>query len=473
MTPMTTPRSSSAPARPIPLRRSGPPRSAAGWAAKRVLLFIGAGLVSLYLLGATGGFLFVRYVRKNETISFVDVALLRWREVRRGMAAQQFEKAQKEWDAGNFQVAFLAYNFAVNNDPGNVPGILAAARFLQAAGSNSMALATLEAGLVRAPDDARLIERTFSLLNTVGRDRRTLELLRQRPASAFGGPNGAALRTFELEATLNLGDVEGAKQLLAQHPELARTPRAVPVVARVLWESKQRLKAIETLSAHVRGGPESYEPYAQLAQWLLTAEMGDDAVRTAEAAVAKFPKEVAPRILLVEAQGVRTNRGREFNAAVEAFLKDYGDRPEEFVQLASLAGRRGWVELARGLYDLGALRQAELSGLGFCYADALLRQSRFKEVLLLLAQIEAQALDAGSGFLVQLRNRQIIATAGVGDAPGVREAARRLAGALRNDGDALELYRRTFLKLGIVDAAAELSGRATPVRVAADMKQGG
>ncbi len=442
-------------------------RSTGGWALKQVLLFVAAGLVALYLLGATGGFLFVRYVRKNETISFIDVALLRWREVRRGMAAQQFAKAKLEWDAGNYQVAFLAYNFAVNNDPDNIPGLLEAARFLQAAGSNSMALTTLEAGLARAPDDERLIERTFSLLNTVGRDRRTLELLGQRPSSAFSGANGLALRTFELEATLNVGDVEGATKLLAQHPELARTPRALPVVARVLWESKQRLKAIELLSGHIRNRPETYDAYAQLAQWQLVSEMGDDAVRTAEKAAEKFPKDLAPKLLLIEAQGMRTNRGKEFNVAIEAYLKEFGSRPDGLLQLASLAGRRGWVELARGLYEVGALVQPELGGLGFCYADALLRQSRFRDVLQLLGQIEGQSPDAGPAFTVQLRNRQIIATAGLGDGPAVREAARRLAGALRNDGDAMELYRRTFQKLGITEAVAELSGRAAPARVAA------
>ena len=448
-------------------------RSRAGWALQRVLLFVAIGLVSLYLLGATGGFLFVRYVRKNETISFIDVALLRWREVRRGMAAQQFAKAKQEWDAGNYQVAFLAYNFGVNNDPDNIPGLLEAARFLQAAGSNSMALTTLEAGLARAPEDARLIERTFSLLNTVGRDKRTLELLRQRPASAFTGPNGPALRTFEVEATLNLGEVEAATKLHAQHPELVQSPRGVPVVARVLWESKQRLKAIEMLAGHVRNRPDTYEPYAQLAQWQLASEMGDDAVRTAEKAVEKFPQDLAPRILLIEAQAVRTNRGRDFEAAVESFLREYGPKPESLLQLAALAGRRGWVDLARGLYEVGALHQPELAGFGLCYADALLRQSRFKDVLQLLAQIESQAVDGSPSFVVQLRNRQIIAAAGTGDVPAVREAARRLVGALRNDGDAVELYRRTFQKLGLTDAAAELGGRTAPARVAAGAQSTG
>jgi hypothetical protein len=125
-----------------------------------------------------------------------------------------------------------------------------------------------------------------------------------------------------------LGDIDAANALLARHPEVASFPRAVPVIARVLWESKQRLKAIETLSRHLRTGPETFEPYAQLAQWQLTSEMADDAVRTAEAAIARFPTDLAPRVLLVEAQGVRTNRGREFAAVVETYLKEQGAKPD-------------------------------------------------------------------------------------------------------------------------------------------------
>jgi hypothetical protein len=37
----------------------------------------------------------------------------------------------------------------------------------------------------------------------------------------------------------------------------------------------------------------------------------------------------------------------------------------------------------------------------------------------------------------------------------------------------VELYRRTFEKLGIADAAAELGGRTAPARVAAGAKSTG
>jgi len=432
----------------------------------RILLFVAAGLFALYLAGATAGYLFVRYVRKNENIGFVDVALLRWREVRRGMAAQQFAKAKVEWDAANYQIAFLSYNFGVNNDPDNIPGRLMAAQFLQAAGSNSMALTTLEDGLARAPDDPRLIERTFTLLNTTGREQRALELLARRPASAWSGPNGPALRTYELEATTNLGDVAAARKLLDQHPELLKLPRATPTVARVYWEAKERLRAINLLTAYVGSRPDGLDAYTQLVQWQLSAEMGEEAVATAGLAMEKFPGDIAARVLQLEALGVRENLGPAWVAAVGAYFKDFGARPEAITQLAALAGRRGWVDLARALYELGALHQQNLSILGFCYGDALLRQGRFREVQAVLTQIESQAVEGSAPFLAQLRNRQVIAAAALGDAAAVRDSARRLASVLRSDPEGMEATRRNFQRSGLVAAAAELTGRPAAARPA-------
>lgn len=452
---------------PFPVSNMPRLRNRSGGWIKRLVVFVLAGLIVLYLGGAAAGFLFVRYVRKNSSITFLDVAFLRWREVRRGMAAEQFAKAKAEWNAGNYQVAFLAFNFAVNNDPANIPGRLNAARFLQAAGSVPMALSTLEAGLARTPDDTQLIERTFDLLLATGRDQRALELLRQRPASSFSGPEGTLLRTYELEARLNMGEVDAAKKLLEQHPELAKQDRARPVVARLLWDSKERLRAIEMLASQTRNRPSDSGVMVQLAQWQLAAGMADDAMRTAELAIAKSPGDLTLRMLLLEALAVRTSRGSEWNAAVTSYLKEFGDRPEALRQLAALAGRRGWVDLARALYDLGALREPDLSGLGLAYCDALTRQSRFREAQQVLTQIDSQALDGSPPFMIQLRTRQVLVAAALADTATVREFSKRLSATVRNDSGTREVLRRTLQKAGIAEAVAELSDRvsASPVTV--------
>ena len=434
-------------------------RSRGGWA-RRLLLFQLAGVVVLYLGGTGAGYLFFRYVRKNEHVGWLDVALLRWREVRRGMAAQQFAQAQTAWDTGSYQVAFLAFNFGVNNDPDNIPGRLQAARFLQTVGSVAMALTTLEAGLARAPDHPELIERTFELLLGTGRERRALELLQQRPAAAANGPAGLRLRAYELEARLNLGEIAAARAFLERHPELATAERAQPVVARLQWESKERLRAIALLSGHVQGRPATLAPYAQLAQWQLTAGVPDEAVRTAELAVTRFPDDTAAHVLLLEALAVRSGRGREWVAALEAFMREQGSRPEALPQLAALAGRRGWLDLARSLYELAALRQTHLGPFALACSDALMRSSRLREAGEVLAQLEAQAPEAAGSLLSQLRTRQVMVAAGLGDAAAVRDYARRLATAVRHDAGARELLRRIFQQAGVTAAVAELADRA-------------
>ena len=444
-----------------------PSRSRQGGWIKRVLLVGVVGLLGLYAAGAVAGYIWVRHVRKNDTITFPDVALLRWKEVRRSMAVQQFAKARVEWEAKNYQAAFLAYTFAVNNDPDNIAGRLAAASFLSTAGSTTMALNMLEGGLARAPDDRQLIERTFDLLIASGRDRRALELLHRRSAPVFSDPNGSLLRTYEMQADLNLGDAVAARKLLEKYPELEKNQPSLPVVARVFWETKERLKAIELISAHVRTRPDEYSAYAQLAEWQLAAQMTDDAVRTATQACVKFPGDLAPRVLLIEALAAQSHRGRAWMEAIGAYLKEFGDRPQSITQLAGLAGRKGWVDLSRSLYEFGSLRQPDLGMLAFFYSDALLHTARVKEAQQVLAQIEAQAGESSPAFMNQLRHRQVIAAAALGDSANVREFARRLAATLRNDPDGLEISRRHFQKSGIAEAVAELSTRSPASLVAA------
>lgn len=445
----------------------GASRPTGGWI-KRVALFAAVGLVALYLLGATGGYIWVRHARKNQNITFLDVALLRWKDVRRGLAAQQFAKAKLELDAGNQRAAFLAYTFAVNNDPENVGYRLAAADFLRTAGSAPMATALLEAGLARAPHEQKLIERTFDLLCTTGRDRRALELLRQRPATLFSDPNGPMLRTYELQALLNLGDAKGAGEVLENNRALEKNHRSIPVVARVLWETQQRLRAIELLSNYVRTQPDVYSAYAQLAEWQMAVGMNADAVHTAERACQEFKNDLTSRLLLIEAQGAHTHCGREWLQSIESCLDDLGNQPHTLATLAGLAGRKGWVELARSLYELSALRQPDIGMVAVFYSDALMRHGRFKEAQEMLAQIEAQALEAGPTFTAQLRHRQVIAASAMGDSSGVREFTRRLAAVLHNDPEGLEKSRRHFQKSGIVEALAELSG--SPAAVVATRK---
>ena len=143
-------------------------------------------------------------------------------------------------------------------------------------------------------------------------------------------------------------------------------------------------------------------------------------------------------------------------------MRDFSARPESFAELAVLAGRKGWVELNRTLYEIGATRQLDLKPLALSYCDALARESRYKQIQSVLAQLEAQATDESPAFMVQLRQRQVIVAAAVGDTDSVREFARRLATLLNREPDALEGCRRVFIRLGIPDAVAELSGRAKP-----------
>jgi hypothetical protein len=431
---------------------------------RQLAILAGLALVFCYVAGVTAGYLWLTQVRKLGQVGVLDVALFRVQNVRHAMAAQQFTRAQAEWDAKNYQAAYVAFSTALRQDPDNVTGRLKAAGFFRAVGAANLGQILLEEGLARDPGEKRLIEATFDLLLGTGRDRHALDLLHKTYPAGFSGPNQLLLETDELLATLSVDGAAAAKKLLERYPDLATHAPAAPVVARVYWESAERLKAISLLASYLQSQPAVFVDYLRLASWQTAAGQPDAAIRTAEQACAKFPGDLQARVVLIEMQAAAAPDGRPAAKVIESYLRNYAARPEAIPLLAALAGSKGWVDLARGLYELGALRQANLDVLALYYSDALVRSARFAEVQLVLAQIEAQTPEASTAFQVQLRQRQIIAAAALGQSEQVRDFARRLGSTLGNDPDGLEICRRIFQKLNIGEAVAELTPRAAPAK---------
>jgi predicted Zn-dependent protease len=425
-------------------------------------------LVLLYGMYVTTGYVWLHYVLKNDHVSFSEVALFRLQEVRRGMAAEQFAAGKKAWDAGKYQAAYLAFVSGVRNDPDNVSGRLMAASFLGGAGAVNLQVNLLEDGLRRTPDDQKLIEQTFTLLTTTGRDRRALDLLHKEYASKLSGPNGPLLRTSEILATLNTGGAAVAEMVLEKYPDLKTRSDSAPVLARVMWETRDRLAAIDLLAAYVQSHPAVFASYPQLADWQVAVGRADDAVQTARRSCAQFPQDFAPRDLLIQTlASSQTFESQACQKAVEFYLKDFGGRSEALAMLASLAGRQGWVTLARTLYAVGASRQPNLAVLALSYSDALARVSQLSDAQRVLTEVEAQTDDANAAFLRLLRQRQVEVAAARGDHDGAREYARRLAAALRSDPDGMETLRRRFAQEKIPEAAAELTSASSAAKIAA------
>ncbi len=431
------------------------------------LLFAGVGLVLLYVTGVTAGYCWVHYVLRNESVRWVDVAALRWKEVRRGMAAQQFAVANREWQAKNYQAAYLAFASGLRNDPDNAAGRLTVVRFLMEMGSVPLAVKALEEGYGRSPEHTGMRDRLFEVLFTTGRDRRALELVRRRLGERPPETEAAVLRIHQVQATLNAEGAKAARLLLDQYADLEKTEAAWPVVAQVRWETQDRLQAIGLLAKFNQARPGDVTAIAKLTEWYLAAAMTTEALAVAEAARARAPSELAPRLLLIEVEAARTFKGKEWTRSIESYLVDFKDRPDAVGQLALLAGRKGWIDLSRQLYALGVMRQSDLRLLAIAYCDALLINSKFREASEILGQIEAQVSDGPAGFLQQVRQRQVLTAAKLGDSNSVREFSRRLVASLRSDPQQLETTRRFFERRGLTEALAEFSVRSGAASLAA------
>jgi tetratricopeptide (TPR) repeat protein len=265
---------------------------------------------------------------------------------------------------------------------------------------------------------------------------------------------------------LNAEGPAAARQLLGRYPDLRTTTRSLPVVASVLWAAQDRTGAIDALSTFVKAQPDNFPAYAELASYQQTTGRIAEARQTADLACARFPKEFAPRVLRI-VMLTSTNRAElsRWEQEIGLYTKDFGDKPEAVAMLAEISGRKGWVDLARLLYEAGAARQQDVRMLAMYYSDALMYQGKFPEAQRILAEIDRQTTDSGI-FSVLLWQREIVAAAACGDRDDARGNARRVAAALRRDPDGLEAIRQRFIRLKIPEAVAELTV-ATPAATSA------
>ena len=426
---------------------------------RRLAAVCGIILVLAYGLAVAGGYFWLHRVRKVQEIGVADVALFRWKEVRRRIAAQQYAKARQAWAAKDFQMAFVDGYSALRNDPANVEGRLLVADFLQASRSTDMAAKLLEDGLAITPGSRELIQQTFSLLTSTERDRHALVLLHGMLASQFSGPNGTLLRTFEVLATLNADGPAAARKLLDQYPELRKTTSAWLVVARVLWENQEHPAAIAILANYVKAEPDNYAGYAQLADCQAAAGQIADARRTAADACAKFSHDFGPRILQLGVLApTRAAEVLPWEQAVTRFLVEFGDKPGAILMLGNLAGRKGWVPLARLMYVVSVSRGEDARPLLLYYSDALMAHRRFEEARQVLAELDRQAGNDPS-LLPLLWQRQVVVAAALGAHEDARETARRIATQLAGDPEQLQVIRERFARLGIPEAVSELTPR--------------
>lgn len=436
---------------------------------RRLALLAAVGAVLLYLAGVTAGYLWLRYGRDNRHVGVMDVAFLQMKSVRQALAKGYLDRAAKEWEAKDYQAAFISFTSAMNNDVSNLEGRLEAVRFYRAMGAANQALALLEDGLARYPDDERLIRLTFDQLLATGRDRYALELLGRVYGEAFTGPHATLLQGYALQAVLQTEGVAAAQKYLARYPALATSRESATVVARVRWETGEKAKAIEQLSRQVSDPAAEYSSHALLASWQASAGQAEAAVRTAELAHKKFPDETAAGVLLIEMNAASATDGRPLIMDLEAFLREHAGQPDALLQLALLAGRKGWVDLALDLYRLAASRFPNLGMFGICHADALARQSRFLEFRKVLAELEAQTSDGdNTNYLQQLRHRQIIAAGAVGDEAGVRDHAQRLASSMKGDPERIEALRSHFTQIGLPVAATAFAPKKPAAKPTAD-----
>lgn len=430
----------------------------------RLLLVLGAACAMVYVVFVAIGYVWLHQMRKVENVEVLDVALLRVGRVKHKIGENQFAQATQAWKDAKYQAAYIAFLSGVRNAPDFVSGRLEAASFLVMVGLPNLAVITLEEGWRRSPADEPLMVRTLDLLTGTGRDREALRLLREPVFKNLPAERMAIIHMYELYATLNLEGAVAAKAMLDARPEVRARVLSAPVVARVLWASGEKAAALELLQAYIGVKPKELVGYSLLMEYQLAEGKIAEAQATSQQACTELPSNPPARLLRLDA--FSANNPAAWKTEMEGYLTDFRAQPQALALLAELAGKKGWVLLTRGLYEASLGRDADARIPAMFYAEALFRTRHAQEALDVLAALERQSTDE-SGFMVLLRQRQIVFAAAIGKNDEAQEYARRLASSLSRDPERLESTRRRFAQVGLTDVAALLVGSAPKPRPAA------
>lgn len=435
---------------------------------RRVVLLTLSALCLVYGLFVTTGYAWLSYGLKNKNVTFLEVALFRWKAIRRDMAAQQLREAELARKKGEKAAAYAAFSSALRNDPGNSEIRRTLAGFLRSSGASKMAVTCLEDGLESGINDPRFVADLLETLLENGSEERVLELVRGRLAKGCAPEVRALLPKYELQATLSTEGAPAAKALMEkQGSTLSADPDSSPIVACVLWASRDRLAAIDLLSSYLQKGRGNIRDFSLLAGWQQEGGMATAARETAQAACARYPADAAARIILLD---VLQFGSRDWGAALQSYVSEFGASPQALLQLSEQAARRGWSGLAYALYSAGSARFANLAPLALCYAEALMATGRFGQARAALEQIDLQLPDNNQPLFARLRERQIVTAAALGDREGAREYARRLGNLLRGNDRLLRAKQRQFERLRIPEASEELAKSLGPTTASASAK---
>ena len=338
--------------------QEGNPKHHPRW--RRIFTTLGVLALIGWLSLGSALFFYFKYVKDFEEVSYFKTLVLpfRMKSHRQEIGDFQIRQSESFIESGDIRTAYFYLRSGVARSPGNLEGRLRLAEFYDGLFmSPEKAIKTLSDGLPYAleRDDVTYIRSYMQILLDERENKAVIELTQSELAKE---PEDLQYRLLlalsETSAHYYENDYDSAQALIDQY-DLTRTLDGTVLAANIRWNSKNEDTAIQILEAALKKGFNKDVLYDQLSIFYQSSGKSQTARRYAILRSLESPSTIDPRIdllYLYHSQGQKKEEQRE----IEAVLKQFDDKSNELLQVATFASQTGNIELARRTY-LRALEQ--------------------------------------------------------------------------------------------------------------------
>jgi tetratricopeptide (TPR) repeat protein len=375
--------------------------------------------VAGWLLITFGAWLFVKYQRGFNSVSYADLAWpSRWPEYRVSQGNFYISQAEAMLQAGEYIPVLHKLRVGVGKAPANLRGRILLAQTYLAHRRPDLAKATLLEGLVHRPDDPAYLQTTLAFLLEIQDDTELLQTTRRLLAIPGNPATGPMIARFAATAAYFRGNHDEAENLIERHG-LSGTPEGTMLQARIAWERGLPELALLELKGNLLRHPGHDAARALLAEYFLSLGRTTEWESTLVERIAGDPLAPAPRVAGLQLHLHRGDLAR-LERETTTFLQHFGSDPAALLLLADFAAHTGRPALARRVQQALATRPENSGAAALMVAEAHLAAGDFQAALDLIASNTKEHPAWSGRFAPVLTGLQAVALTGLGRADEAR-----------------------------------------------------
>ena len=349
----------------------------------RILTAACAVFLAFYISAATALWGYYSIHRAIPGVEWIDVALPpRFARVQQAISTYYFSEAKKAWAKGDYLKAVVTAKAAIIKAPGNLDARLFLAECWRTSGRYDQAIHTLREGIPYSAADPRLQDALVNYCVATNHFTDLLAILRtELPAKGIRLLDGSnkGLEIAEVRAVLDTAGATEADKTASGHPNLTADPDAAPLLAQIDWQLGRKTQALERLRAArdlAPANPAIQDAYIQTA---VDMNLNDEARTAAMSFLRTSPALLTAQLRFLDVYGSRQGDDEKAWVAISmATLVRNRHDPVSLAKLGSLAGSKGWSDLAFLLYENSL--QENFTGFPFAlyYAASLIKSGNVK-----------------------------------------------------------------------------------------------